>query len=194
MFEVLATEKESGCRHYALYDGVAHVSYRSVVQLLQISIEFRRWYTELLASAPFEVFRWETPAVSSASIDQPFEFVLVDAPEIALSPDPRAFAEYFAQGDDDILSFQNLGGDALMIVPTPRGIQDAYAHLAVFLRDGPPGQVDDFWRAIGAAVDTRITATPLWLNTAGGGVPWLHARLDSIPKYYRYEPYTTPLH
>ncbi|MGI9175867.1 MAG: DUF6940 family protein [Rhodothermales bacterium] len=24
----------------------------------------------------------------------------------------------------------------------------------------------------------------MWLSTAGGGVSWLHVRLDSRPKYY----------
>lgn len=195
MFEVTHTEKMDGRgRHYTLYDGVERVSYRSVMQLLQMSVEFRRWYTELLAGAPYEVFRWETPSVSLASVDQPFEFVLVDAPEIDLPANPMPFAEHFATEDDDVLSFPNLGGDALMVVPTPRGMQDAYAHLAVFLRDGPPGQVDDFWRAVGAAVDRQISPSQLWLNTAGGGVAWLHARLDSEPKYYCYAPYKSPLH
>ncbi len=36
-----------------------------------------------------------------------------------------------------------------------------------------------------------IGHTPLWLSTAGGGVAWLHVRLDSRPKYYGYSPYKT---
>ena len=37
----------------------------------------------------------------------------------------------------------------------------------------------------------RIDAHPVWLSTAGHGVAWLHVRLDSQPKYYRYRPYVS---
>ena len=30
---------------------------------------------------------------------------------------------------------------------------------------------------------------PVWLSTSGMGVPWLHMRLDQVPKYYTYEPF-----
>jgi hypothetical protein len=35
----------------------------------------------------------------------------------------------------------------------------------------------------------RLGAKPVWLSTAGGGVSWLHVRLDDQPKYYGFEPY-----
>jgi hypothetical protein len=35
----------------------------------------------------------------------------------------------------------------------------------------------------------RVSASPLWLSTAGMGVSWLHLRLDSRPKYYRHRSY-----
>jgi hypothetical protein len=28
-----------------------------------------------------------------------------------------------------------------------------------------------------------------WISTSGLGVPWVHVRLDSYPKYYQYRPY-----
>ena len=43
----------------------------------------------------------------------------------------------------------------------------------------------------------RIPYIPLigdevkWLSTAGMGVYWLHVRVDSRPKYYRYQGYKT---
>jgi hypothetical protein len=46
------------------------------------------------------------------------------------------------------------------------------------------------WRNVGETMQQRITDRPVWLNTAGGGVSWLHVRLDSWPKYYRFRPYT----
>jgi hypothetical protein len=35
----------------------------------------------------------------------------------------------------------------------------------------------------------RVSAKPVWLSTAGGGVAWLHVRLDDRPKYYAHAPY-----
>ena len=94
--------------------------------------------------------------------------------------------------DDDqgIVSFANLSGDATLIVPSPRIGIDAYGHLAAFIRQAPSSQIDKLWRVIGSTVKSRIGKTPLWLSTAGGGVAWLHVRLDSYPKYYGYSPYT----
>ncbi len=40
--------------------------------------------------------------------------------------------------------------------------------------------------------ESRGEAEPeRWLNTEGGGVAWLHVRIDQRPKYYHYAPYKT---
>lgn len=52
--------------------------------------------------------------------------------------------------------------------------------------DMPP---DSQWPSVEHAMQARIGQAPVWLNTAGGGVPWLHLRIDSRPKYYTFEPY-----
>ena len=35
----------------------------------------------------------------------------------------------------------------------------------------------------------RRGASLTWLSTEGSGVPWLHVRMDSSPKYYHYDAY-----
>jgi hypothetical protein len=35
----------------------------------------------------------------------------------------------------------------------------------------------------------RVNMKPVWLSTAGAGVPWLHVRLDDRPKYCCFRPY-----
>jgi len=35
----------------------------------------------------------------------------------------------------------------------------------------------------------RLSSRPVWLSTAGGGVSWLHVRLDDRPKYYHHAAY-----
>lgn len=188
------------CQRHVLFDGVEHVSFQSILDLWQHSNDFRHWYTGVLQSCPYDVFRWETPPISSETLGRPFEFVLVDAPEINIAADPSPFQEHFSakkdqrdKADEGVITFENLGGDALMVVPTPLAGHSPYSHFAAFIRNAPAEQIDKLWRRVGEAVSKRLSDQPLWLSTAGGGVAWLHVRLDVRPKYYVYEPYKRPV-
>ena len=96
-----------------------------------------------------------------------------------------------------VISFLNLGKDALLVVPRAMHKEkvvavDTYAHLAAFVRHAPAQQVDEFWKVLGESIAKRldvVSPKKMWVSTSGLGVSWLHARLDSIPKYYGYMPY-----
>lgn len=167
------------------------LSYREVIGLWQGDSAFRKRFTEILTTSSFDAFFWETPPVNHGSLDRPFEFVWVDAPPLVrLRPEPAAFAEHFARHPQQpVLSFPNLGGDAVLVVPAPLAEEGCYTHLARFLRSAPETQVDAFWQRVGEAMHHRISDAPVWLSTAGLGVSWLHLRLDSRPKYYRHRSY-----
>ncbi|QDU19736.1 DUF6940 family protein [Urbifossiella limnaea] len=134
-------------------------------------------------------FRWETPSVTADTVSRPFEYVVLDTPGLARAADPEAFAEYFPRAADGVVEFTNLGGDAVLIAPSPVADRSAYGHLGAFVRHAPETQRDALWRAVGEAMARRIGAKPVWLSTAGAGVPWLHVRLDDRPKYYGFAPY-----
>jgi hypothetical protein len=171
-------------------DGHEAVSYARVVDRWRGGDDvFRHFFTRLLNDCPFECFRFETSPVTRASLEQPFEFVLIDSPEIDFVADPRDFQAHFDGCSDDVLVFDNLGGDATMIVPRPREGVPGYAHIAGFTRQAPEAQQLLLWKTVGESLHRMLGDAPLWLNTAGGGVPWLHVRLDSRPKYYVYGPY-----
>ncbi len=89
----------------------------------------------------------------------------------------------------EVLAFPNLGNDAFLVVPCPGTPLSAYAHLGAFVRSAPEEQRDRLWQRVGESLDTHLGTAPIWLNTAGAGVAWLHVRLDSRPKYYCYAPY-----
>ena len=130
---------------------------------------------------------WEVrPA---ATVTRPFECVLLNAPELDRPPDPGAFVEHFGKAEVDVAVFPNLGGDAILVVPGPVGGASAYGHLATFVRHAPAPQRDALWQAVGEAMARRVGVRPVWLSTAGAGVPWLHVRLDDRPKYYVFGPY-----
>ncbi len=159
-----------------------------IMQKWQNDRPFRTFFIGLLADAPFDAYFWETPPVTQESLQRPFEFVLVDAPQLAqVQATPHAFANYF--NADPIVEFANLGGDAHLIAPCPQTAVTVYPHLAAFSRLAPIAQQHQFWQRVGTAVSNHVGKRPLWVSTSGLGVYWLHVRLDSRPKYYTHQPY-----
>ena len=152
----------------------------------------RRW-TEALRALPFEACFWELPALTAAALGEPFECVCLDAPQLAAMRGPAdrdSFAEAFAADDGTpFASFENLGRDALLIVPRPLSAASDYRHLLRFLRQAPDADADALWQRIALELPTRIAKQTVWLSTAGLGVNWLHVRLDRRPKYFQHRPY-----
>jgi len=189
-FEARVERLSDRINQYRLLDGGAPLRYADVIDHWRRADDaFRRFFIELLDAAPFSCFRFETPPVTRSSLSRPFELVLVDSPEIDMPPDSRDFQAHFDARDDEILVFDNLGGDAMMVVPRPRHDAPGYAHIAAFIDHAPLSQQLSLWRAVGETMHARLGDAPLWLSTAGGGVPWLHVRLDSRPKYYVFDDY-----
>jgi len=174
-----------------LMDG-SPMSFRSVLRCWTEDKSFRTFYSRVLSESSFAGFRWETPPLTTKTVSQAFEFVLVNSPGFCKrKTDPVPFRKKFeVVSDRDVITFPNLRGDATMIVPTPRADESVYGHLAAFIRGAPTSQVDSMWQCIGRACRSHLSDSPKWLSTAGGGVAWLHVRIDSKPKYYNYKPYT----
>lgn len=174
---------------YLRYDNES-LSFKQVFEYWVNQEAFRDFFIDMLRQLPFSAIRWETPALIKSSADRPFECVVVYSPELETKANLQPFRSLFEQmspGGIDV--FPNLGRDALMVLPSPLSEDSAYSHLLAFLRTAPREQLHDFWRAVGESAIKRLGDKPLWLNTAGGGVAWLHARLDDRPKYYVYGPY-----
>ncbi len=175
------------------------LSYSAIIDLWQHNPDFRSFFISLLAGAPFAAYFWETPPVTLATVEQDFEFVLVNSPELAgVSPQPWTFQDYFPSApstngvNNGVVTFPNLGNDALLVVPCPNGPDSAYSHIAAFTRTAPEPQQQALWQRVGETLARHLSEQPVWLSTAGLGVYWLHIRLDSIPKYYSYTPYKSP--
>ena len=116
---------------------------------------------------------------------------MLDAPHLQSTPaDPSDFRDHLeraASRGDPFAVFGNLGGDARLIAPAASGEQ--YGSFLDILDAGDMAQ--KLWSVVGAEVQALVAAgRVVFLNTEGSGVPWLHVRLDSHPKYYKYRPYT----
>jgi len=166
------------------------VKFSDVLRLWHSDPSFRTFFIALLADAPYSAFRWETPPITATTANRPFEFVLLDSPELETEADPEAFAEHFRSSTDhDVVWFPNLNNDAILVVPRPVGPVTAYGHLASFVRSAPASQKHALWSLVGKLMEDRLGSSLVWLSTAGAGVPWLHVRIDQRPKYYCHRPY-----
>lgn len=194
MYQFRKTTIAEGQSHkYILYQEKEQLQYVDFITLLQQKEQFRSFFINILSDVSFHAYQWETPPVTLSTADQPFEFVVCKSPGIDLPPDPGPFRQYFNPNEEgEIAFFDNLGRDAKLVAPAPTGQDLNYSHIGVFSNEAPIQQQHNLWQMTGRVTEEHISDQPLWLNTAGGGVAWLHVRLDSQPKYYRHHPYTSP--
>lgn len=195
MFETIIKEIEPDrVTHFSMTRNGSSISFADALELWKSNSNFCRHFSKTLADSKYSGFRWETPGLSRSQLNRAFEFVLLNCPSFSQrKTDSRTYAQYFKKDDDKdgVVCFENLGGDAALIVPTPLSKIDAYGHLADFVRFAPEEQQRSLWRATAIAVESRLGESSIWISTAGGGVAWLHVRIDSRPKYYGYSPYKT---
>ena len=192
-FSADVTQLDEGrvLRSRLLRDGEP-LSWSDVVDRWQNDHSFRSFFISVLADAPFPAYFWETPPVTRTTMDRKFEFVLVDSRSLAgVRADEQAFAIHFASAKpgESVIEFPNLSGDATLVVPCPSEPVSAYSQISTFAREAPDDQQHQLWSMVGAALERQLSAQPVWLNTSGLGIYWLHIRLDSSPKYYTHEPY-----
>ena len=179
---------------YRILESGSPLRFGPLFEHLQSDSDFADFYTQLLAGSEFQAFFWELPALTLKNLDQPAEFVLMDAPALSRAlVDSSPFDDTFAAaGTESVVNFANLSGDALLVAPCPIAAPATYAHLASFVRDAPASQILALWHCVARAFAETISETPLWISTSGLGVIWLHIRLDRFPKYYTHRPYLTP--
>ena len=159
--------------------------------------------TNAILHPGFSAVFWECTPVRMSELDKKdFEFVVISAPVLAKrTVDDSNFRTKFHEHNalrESAISFQNLGKDATLIVPSPptTGAVESYmTHLASFLRSASPEHKLQFWMLVGEEMLRNLyQASPpdrvLWLSTSGLGVSWLHVRIDIIPKYYNWVEYT----
>ena len=166
------------------------LTYSEAIELWQQDKSFREFFISLLADTSMPAYFWETPPVTKSTVDREFEFVLIDSPKLAdLEPDPSDFQQHFESATEEVVTFPNLGNDALLVVPCPITDIPQSVHIAAFVRDAPKTQQHLLWQTIGRTLTQKLDEQPIWVSTSGLDVNWLHVRLDSQPKHYCFEPY-----
>ncbi len=187
-----ASELEPGrvTEYRATVDGDT-LSFARAIDAWQHDDDFFAAFDRCLAACAHDAVFFEMPPATRDRIDEPFRFVLVAAPTLSgLRADPSPFANRFRTArDGEMLVFENLGGDAVLVCPAPLPEPVDAAHLLAYVRSAPADRRRALWRSAGAAFARRLGSDPVWLSTSGLGVAWLHLRLDDRPKYYTWRPY-----
>lgn len=152
---------------------------------------FRAFFIAELAASDYPAFFWEMPPVERATLSNPFECAVIGGEALGrIAADEADFAEHLNAGSALVTAFRNLGGDALLIAPRKISGAECYGHVAAFLRRAPPGQQHALFRLLALKTEELLVeGGRFWISTSGLGVPWVHVRLDSYPKYYQHHPY-----
>jgi len=165
------------------------ISYSDWLKNIQESEDFILFFNQILQESPFEAFFWEVKPTTKKSLNDRFEFVLIESKALnGIQQNDAVFKNYF-KADKTIVSFPNLNHDAHLIAPCLISAQTEYAHLANFVRTASKPQVLAFWKRVGKEFKENIGSNTKWLSTSGLGVYWLHVRIDSKPKYYQHSAY-----
>lgn len=189
MFTTKIIHLTNTIHQYQIYQNDERLTYKQVIELWQTNSDFCQFYNNILAKSPFNAYFWENPPINNTTIHQPYEFVLVNSSALSrIQATRQAFLKYF-DANKGVVHFENLGKDALLIVPSPLSDNSDFPHLAAFVRNASNAQLQLFWQQIGEQVAKRLSEKWLWVSTSGLGVYWLHVRLDDRPKYYQHRPY-----
>jgi hypothetical protein len=170
-------------------------SFSEVVQGWRNDEGFRVFFIEALKSTPFSGFFWEMPPIVTSTLSRPFEYVTIQTNAFqSMAADPLPFISQLdnqSRDSSSVVSFRNLGGDALLLVSRETTAAHAYSHIGAFVRAAPIEQIHELLMAMAVNILSILgsSSQPLWVSTSGLGVPWLHIRFDRHPKYYAHKPY-----
>ncbi|MFK7972652.1 MAG: hypothetical protein AB8F95_19940 [Bacteroidia bacterium] len=178
-------------KRYQLLAGANVISFKDFIQALKSDPAFCSTFNTILKGCEMDKFYFETPVVDRNSLNNPFEFVLIESNSLSNTPNPLAFSQYL-DTEELIVSFLNLGKDAMLVVPTQQLEVEAsaYAHIGSFVKEKDnKEQQAGLWKRVGEEYEKALYKQPVWLSTAGNGVAWLHVRICEEPKYYQHAVY-----
>lgn len=101
-----------------------------------------------------------------------------------------AYRNYLEDSDDkNVVAFNNLSGDAVLVVPQPRSGKN-YVTLKDFMDNAPQEQQVAFWKRAAQEIRRWLNSgedgkNVVFVSTHGLGIPYFHLRLCKRPKYYK---------
>jgi hypothetical protein len=178
---------------YKFYNENKELSFKDATKLLHDNNNFRLLCVQLFRVVPFDYYMFGLTKIRTPH-DYTKQFIMYfkNEPKFkGMRTDPIAFLEKFQyieeepeDGTHHWSLFLNLSGDALLLVPNmPKNKNDyfKYRDISSYIKNTSDANINKMLQFIGARL-TQIKA-PVYVNTHGFGVPWLHIRFDTSPKY-----------
>ena len=131
-----------------------------------------------------EPFLWRTSAINNKKdLDFKQEFTEDIRLKSHNRQDLKTFSKHF-QKNKYAVSFPNLSGDTILVVPQPRSGKK-FTNIYHFMKNASQIQQKELWKLV--ARETRKMLKKydnIWVSSHGLGVDYLHIRICSYPKYY----------
>ena len=182
MIQFVKENVDTNIEKFTVMNGEKSLTYSDFLNFTLKNINFRNQFLSILEKSRFDAYRLETPGVNLTSLNQRFEFVLINCPALIGVVDEDSFSEFFTEEKIGAVSFPNLGKNAQLIVPCPIARPEVYTHLASFCRKAPVAQKHNLFKLAAGYLKENISDKPSWFSTAGMGVSWLHLRIEQKPK------------
>ncbi|MGI8933850.1 MAG: DUF6940 family protein [Phormidesmis sp.] len=161
-------------------------TWQQIAQALVDDTDFCDLWNQTWADLPFD-FEWKPVPIHPYTAET-HPFFAIAFPAQFRPADPSDFQRYLKDLNPEDLTakFTNFSGDAQLLIPAERG---NYGHIAAFCRTAMPEMWRSLWQQTGKMCLGAIAQrTPIWCNTHGHDVPWLHIRFDSRLKYAAFPP------
>lgn len=164
-------------------------SWSAVAMGLSSQSDFRQLWNQTWADIPFD-FLWQpVPIHPNFTTTHPFFAILI--PSSFGRANPKPYQEYLQnlKPHEQVATFSNLSGDALLVIPKATG---NYGHIAAFCRLASVDLQQALWKRVGEIAQNAIEKEDsIWCNTHGHGVTWMHVRFDQRLKYFTLLPAKT---
>ena len=128
-------------------------------------------------------FFWETTPITNE--DSSFQEKFIQSKSLNMLQED--WSRFKQQLSENKTSFYNLSGDALLVVPVPVQTKKRnFTTLKDFMDTASVTQQKRFWKEVAKQIKelTKNGDKKYWVSVHGLGVPYLHVRICTKPKYY----------
>ena len=129
---------------------------------------------------------WRTSVLSNKKDLVYKEEFVEDERLLEAKEDFKPFEEHLNKSKDEkyAISFPNLSGDTILVVPIPRKSK-RFTNMFYFMSNASEKQKKELWKKVALeAKEFLKTNENIWISTHGLCVNYLHVRICNTPKYY----------
>jgi hypothetical protein len=131
-------------------------------------------------------FFYETSPITK-DMKEKYQALFIECDSLEqIDEDYSSFNQHIEKAEDqNVTSFYNLSKSAYLIIPIPRKNKQ-FTTIKDFIDNASERQQKNFWKEVAKSIVMMLEKhDKVWVSTHGLGVPYLHIRIDTNPKYYQ---------